>query len=323
MSRALRAEMRRLLSRRLTLIAVLGLLALVALFQLAVGEQVSPPSTTEAAQYQQEYDEYVQDWEANHQEWETSCLEDGGTADECATPRPEPSDWGLAPSSYEDVAKSALSFAVYLGGMVVFVVTVSFIGAEVTTGALANWLTFVPDRNRVFASKLIVVTGFSAVVGVGVGVVTVAASAVITALYGQPLTGLDSVVATAGRGALLVVVFGIVGYCVGLLTGSTGAGIGVLLAGIFVVFVRNVIVFSSQWAQQLAPWSPEVNLEAILANGTTYQVATGSGPVGDEGSGFNSVERTVSLAHGLGYWAVLLAVIIVVTWVVFRRRDVT
>ena len=34
------------------------------------------------------------------------------------------------------------------------------------------------------------------------------------------------------------------------------------------------------------------------------------------------MEKTVSLAHGLGYWAVLLAALIAVTWLLFRRRDV-
>ena len=48
------------------------------------------------------------------------------------------------------------SFAVYLGGMVLFVVMASFIGAEVTTGSLANWLTFVPSRATVLGSKLAV-----------------------------------------------------------------------------------------------------------------------------------------------------------------------
>ena len=35
------------------------------------------------------------------------------------------------------------------------------------------------------------------------------------------------------------------------------------------------------------------------------------------------LERTISLTHGLVYWAVLLAAVIVVTAVVFRRRDVS
>ena len=179
-------------------------------------------------------------------------------------PRPEPSDWGLAPASFRDVVPGAVTFAVYLGGMALFVVMASFIGAEVTTGSLANWLTFVPHRPTVLVSKLVVVAGASVVIGALVGVVTVASSVAVTALHGQPLTGLDQVVSMAARGVVVVAIFGVLGFCIGLLTGSTGATVGVLLGGIFLVFVRSVLVFSSSWAQRLSPWSPEVNLSAIL-----------------------------------------------------------
>jgi ABC-2 type transport system permease protein len=321
MIHALRAETRRLLGRRVTLVALLALLGLIALFQLQVNAQVTPPSATEVAQAQQDYDRYVRDWESNHEQWEAECVSAGGTQQECVTPRPEPSDWGLAPQSFGDVVPAALSFAVYLGGMVLFVVMASFIGAEVTTGSLANWLTFVPSRATVLASKLVVATVVSVLVGALVGLVTVASSVAVTALHGQPLTGLDQVVAMAGRGVAVAAVFGVAGFCIGLLTGSTGASVGVLLGGIFLVFVRSVLVYTSTWAQRLSPWSPEVNLTAILDGGTTYAVSGVPGSGGDGAGGF--VEKTVGVAHGLGYWAVLLTALIAVTWLVFRRRDIT
>ena len=296
MIHALRAETRRLLGRRVTLVALLALLGLIALFQLQVNAQVTPPSATEVAQAQQDYDRYVRDWEANHEQWEAECVSAGGTQQECVTPRPEPSDWGLAPQSFGDVVPAALSFAVYLGGMVLFVVMASFIGAEVTTVV-------------------------SVLVGALVGLVTVASSVAVTALHGQPLNGLDQVVAMAGRGVAVAAVFGVAGFCIGLLTGSTGASVGVLLGGIFLVFVRSVLVYTSTWAQRLSPWSPEVNLTAILDGGTTYAVSGVPGSGGDGAGGF--VEKTVGVAHGLGYWAVLLTALIAVTWLVFRRRDIT
>ena len=163
-----------------------------------------------------------------------------------------------------------------------------------------------------FASKLLVVAGLSLLVGVLVGVVTVGVSAVLTTVHGQPLTGLDQVAGMAARGSLLVLVLGVLGFCIGLLTGSTAASTGVLLGGIFVLYVRTVLAFSSRWAQHLSAWSPEVNLQAILNNGTTYLVSTGSGPVVDDSSEFSGVEKTVSLAQSLGYWAVLLALLIAV-----------
>ena len=63
-------------------------------------------------------------------------------------------------------------------------------------------------------------------------------------------------------------------------------------------------------------------LLAILDGGTTYAISTASGPIDDQhAAGF--VAKSASLAHGLGYWAVLLAALIAVTWLLFRRRDVS
>lgn len=319
MRQVLRAEIRRLFTRRLTLLALLGLLALVALFQLQVNAMVTPPSPEAVAAAQAEYQEYLEDWEANHEEWEAECVADGGSAQECATERPDPEGWGLAATPYDEAAGMAVTFGAYLGGMVIFVVTASFIGAEVTTGSLANWLTFVPDRRRVYAGKLLVAAGFSLLVGLAVGALTVAVSALLTLAHGQPLTGLPDIVAMAARGALVVGIFGVLGFCVALLTGSTGATIGVLLGAIFVLYVRIVLAYASRWAQLPAPMSPDVNLQAVLNKGTTYAPSAGSGT----GEGYPSVEKTLSVWHGLGYWAVVLGLLIAVTWHVFRRRDVT
>lgn len=322
MSNALRAEVRRLLARRLTVVALLGVLAVIGLFQLQVNAMVKPPSAEDIAMAQSSYDEYLQDWEANHEEWEAECLDSGGTGEECAEPRPQASDWGLAATPYDQAVPTAVSFGVYLGGLVIFVVAASFIGAEVSTGSLANWLTFVPNRGRVYASKLVVAGVFALLVGLLVGAVTVGVSALITLAHGQSLTGLEEVAGMAARGSLVVFVFGVLGFCIGMLTGSTGATMGVLLGGIFVIFVHSVLQFASAWAQRLSPWTPNLNLTAILENGTTYLAPSGSEPVPDD-SGQTGVEATLSLSHGLGYWAVLLAILIVITWVVFRRRDVT
>lgn len=322
MINALRAEIRRLFSRRLTLLALLGLLALVGLFQLQVNQMVTPPSPETVAAAQQEYQDYLKEWEAHHEEWEAECVAEGQSAEECETTRPEPSEYeyGMSATPFDNAATIAVEVGVYLGGMVVFIAMASFIGAEVGTGSLANWLTFVPNRRRVFVSKLLVVAGFSLLVGLAIGALTVAAAVVLTSAHGQPLTGLAEVTATALRGSLVVMIFGVLGFALALLTGSTGATIGILLGGVFVLYVRIILTFGSRWAQRLSRWSPEVNLQAVLDNGATYTIDAGSGPIGED---YRTIEKTLSLVHGLGYWAVVLAVAITLTWLVFRRRDVT
>lgn len=319
MRHALRAECQRLLSRRITLVALLALFGMVALFQLEVNASITPPSEATLAQNRADFQEYQRDWEANHETWEDECVDSGSAPDECVVPPPDPADWELTAKTFLDVVPDAVGFAVYLAGLVLFVAMASFIGAEATTGALANWLTFIPDRRIVLTSKLVVATVFSLLVGAAATGLSVAAASVLASVHGQPLTGLDQVVALAGRGIVVVMILGVLGFCVGLLTGSTGASVGVLLAGLFLLYLRMVLSLTARWAEHLAPWSPEVNLAAILNGGTTYPVAAGPG-ADPEASGF--AERSLSLGHGLGYWAVLLAALLAVTWLVFRRRDV-
>ncbi len=131
-------------------------------------------------------------------------------------------------------------------------------------------------------SKLVVAAGFSLLVGVVATGLTVAASSVLALVHRQPLTGLDQVVAMAGRGVVVVMILGVLGFCVGLLTGSTGASIGVLLGGLVATYARLILSVTSRWAERLAAWSPEVNLSAILHAGTTYPVSTGTGAVSEE-----------------------------------------
>lgn len=319
MRHALRAEARRLLSRRLTVVALLVLVAVIGLFQLSVADMVSPPSASEREVAQQMAAEERADWEAHHEEWEQECLEDGGSPADCAQPAPTAQDWIDGPYPFAESAGVAVDFGLYLTALVAFLVAASFVGAEFTTGSMANWLTFVPRRSTVFVSKLAVVAASSLLVGLLAGALTVGAAVLITLAYDQPLTGLGPVLQMAGRGALISLIFAVLGFCCAMLTGSTGASVGILLGGLFAVFARGIVLFASDWAGRLSSWSPDVNAQAIVENGTTYWIPTPGSGWEDDSEG---IERHLSLAHGLGYWAILLAALIAVTWLLFRRRDV-
>src|SRR5215217_2023772 len=58
----------------------------------------------------------------------------------------------LRATTFNEIAQIGLLLAIYLSGLAMFLVAASFIGAEFTTGAIANWLSFVPRRVPVFAS---------------------------------------------------------------------------------------------------------------------------------------------------------------------------
>ena len=107
-----------------------------------------------------------------------------------------------------------------------------------------------------------------------------------------------------------------VGFCAGLLARHTAAAIGVLLGYLVLWFIRNGPLSQLAWAQRLAPWTPEGNLSAVVGDGSTYEVLV------DEQT-YEFAERQISLAHGIGYWVAVVGVLVVVTGLVFRRRDVT
>lgn len=128
-------------------------------------------------------------------------------------------------------------------------------------------------------------------------------------------------VGLAARGVLVIVILGVLGFLIGLLTGSTGASIGVLLGGVFVSITLSAVALLARPLQLLARWNPQLNLKAILDKSADYTVTTGGGSVTDGTA--EVVQKTVGLAQGLGYWAVVLAALTAITWVLFRRRDIT
>jgi ABC-2 type transport system permease protein len=319
MTRLLWAELNRLRSRRFTLIALLAVFLALAAFQLVVNDQVTPPSAAEQARNQAQYEQAHRDWVANHQTYEQQCQQTNDPA-ECVIPEPQLSDFGGA-RSFREVAATSLTLAVYLAGLVTYLVAGSYIGAEYSTGSIANWLTFIPRRGQVFTAKLVVVVAFSALTSALASALVLAAAAGLVRVHDGQVSGLTRLAQTGGRGAAVAVALAAVGFCVGLISRHTAAAIGVLLGYLFIWFVRSGLLGELSFAQRLTPWTPEANLQAIVENGHTYAVPIRR--LAAEGEVVDTVERTISLTHGSVYWAVLLVVVIVGSLLVFRRRDVT
>ncbi len=313
--RLLAAELNRLLSRRFTVIALLLVIAAVGAFQLAVNSALRPPTAAEQAAGQAQLAEAREFWAAN----EKTCT-DAGDPPDCRYPEPQADDYTVS-DSFEDVATSSLQVSIYLVALTALMIAGSFIGAEYSSGSIANWLSFIPRRGRVFASKLVTVLGFSAVVSALATGLALAAALVLATAYGVPTGGLPDQLALLGRGMLAAVALATLGFCIALVGRHTAAAIGALLGYLFVWFVRNSALAETAWAQQLVPWTPEANLAAIIDNGYAYSVPVRT--VGTDGVSFDYLERTVSLNHGLVFWGVLLAVVVVGTAIVFRRRDVS
>jgi ABC-2 type transport system permease protein len=321
MIRLLRAEFTRLRSRRFTLLALLVVLLALAGLQLIVNFEVTPPTAAEQAQNQAAYEQAHRDWEANHESYERACRQTSQNPDdECVISEPQLSEFGGA-RSYSVAAGEVLTVAVYLTGLTAFVVAASFIGAEYSTGSIGNWLTFLPRRGLVFGAKLIVIVIFAAVTSALASALTLGGAAGLVRLHGGQVSGLTPLAQQAGRGTAFAVALAVVGFCAALVSRHTAAAVGVLLGYLFVWFVRLAALRTFSAAQEATRWSPEGNIQAIVNNGYTYLVPVRR--LTAEGEVLDTVERSISLTQGVIYWSALLAVVVVGSLVVFRRRDVT
>ncbi len=316
------AELSRLRARRVALVAGIVLLLAVGLYQLAVGSAVSPPTPDEVTQQQAYYEQARQDWQQNHEAQEKSCTDTGGSAQDCAWPEPTPADYALTASPFAEVAPGAVHVGAYAALLASFVVGASFVGAEYSTGSLANWLTFVPRRLHVYGAKLVAVVLGSALAGAVAAFLALGLAALLTTAYGGGLTGLGTAAALAGRAVPVACLAGVAGFTFALLTRHTVAALGIALGYVVVSTVLSGLAANADgplgW---LPPWLPENNVSAFLEHGSTYyQVVRTVTPEGVSG---DSVEKHLSFGHSAVYWLVLLVAAIVSGALVFRRRDVT
>lgn len=320
MIRLIGAELDRLLSRRLSLVVALAVVAVVGLFQLAVASQVSPPSPDQVAVAQQGYERDLKDWQDHHEEYQQQCIDGGGSTAECTVPQPTPQDYGLAPTPFGTIATIGVVLSAVVSMLAAYLLGSSLIGAEYGSGSIGNWLTFVPRRESVWAAKIVSVAAGAAALGAVAGALMVSLAAVVTVVIGQPLTGAGDVVATAARGVPLVIWASLIGFCAAMLTRHTVAALGVLLGYGLLYIASNILGSLIPTVSRLAPWRLETNIQAFLSYGTDYDVYQRT--VTDAGVNYDSVTHHLGFGAATAYLAVVLLAVLAVTLAVFRRRDV-
>jgi ABC-2 type transport system permease protein len=318
--RLLSAEATRLLSRRFTGIALLVLLLGLGGYQLVVNDSLSPLTDEQLAAAEQAYQQSQKDWVDNHEKYEQDCRDTGGTPADCTIPEPTLNDFSVEPTPFKEAARTSLELSTVLVSLVTFMIGASFIGAEYSSGSISNWLTFVPRRGSVFWSKLLTVIGFAALLGALGAALVVAAAIVLARLHNSGIESLRDLAGMGARSVLAVVGLAVLGFCLGVVTRHTAGAIGVLLAFVVVSFVRIGPLSALSWAQRITPWTPEGNLAAIVERGHRYYVPVEK--MTSDGVQIEFAEHSLSLIHGVAYWAILLLLIVGTSLLIFRRRDV-
>lgn len=333
MTRLTRVELRRIFSRKIVHLSVLAILAVSVLVFWGLWQSVMPLSAYED-QARQNFEQMHADWESQQEfqdeEFITQCLDDQET--ERQRTGDQTLDFGCVweeptlESVMEGYAAPQMSelYSMNLreGATLIFILVLlggsTATAAELAHRTLGTWLTFEPRRDRVFASKVL-----------ASGVVAIPITAVFLALLlvGIPLIyqirGVEgSVTATqwadlgwmGARIMLLAAFLGMVGAAAGLLMKHTGVLLGIVVGYLLVVenLVRSLF---PDWSKYLL--SP--NLMAWVNDG--HEMRNWVCEDSFSGECRETVTR-ISLEQGALVVGIVGLVVILASWLVFRRRDV-
>lgn len=333
MTQLTRVELRRILSRKIVHLSVLAILAVAVLTFWGLWQSVQPTSAFEEQarrDFEQVHAQWEQEQEFRDEAFIEQCLDDQEAERErmndpsidfgCQWPEPTLEEFlaGYGPPSMAEIASTQLQqtgtlvfFLVLLGGS-------TATAAEISHRTLGTWLTFEPRRDRVFASK---------VLASGLVAVPITAVFLATVLLGVPLLyqvrGVDDAMTSAqwadlgwmsARIAVLAVFLGMVGAAAGLLLKHTGAVLGIAV-GYFLVVENMVRGLFPGWVKFLLG----ENLIAWVNDG--HQVH--SWVCDDTMTGeCREVITRISLEHGATVVGIVGVAVILLSWVLFRRRDV-
>jgi ABC-2 type transport system permease protein len=329
MRRLTRVELRRLFSRRLTFAAGIGVLVALGFILFGVVQEARPLSPAEQQTVQRQFQAAHADWAAHADQMRTDCLAnqaDARTRDPkadlgCGNLEPRLANFGKPQAVFTEVMPSVLGAVAYLLAFAAFLVGATFVGAELTSGAMSTWLTFEPRRLRVYTSKLL---------AAGLGVLPAAAAALLLVLAagwlivahygttaGTTASTWGALGAVAGRALALAGAAAVAGGAIGLLVRHTAAALGLAMG--YLVLVEGI--FAHQ-LRDVRPWLMQINIESWVHHGAAYSVNRCQ-VIADGSYTCEGVMRQVSFGHSTAYLAVLLAVALTGTALVFRRRDLS
>jgi hypothetical protein len=332
MMRLAKVEITRLLWRRAVLVLLAASIVIPVVIGVATVWNTRPPSAEEKARIEALVAEerarpsVERDLEA--------CLE-------------QPSNWGINPDTddvparceeyvlpqpewYADYRELDLADEREQGsgfGVVVVVTLLmvlagtTFVGHDWNSGSMSNQLLFEPRRGRVWAAKgLVVLVGalvVSAVVFTAYWLTLFAVARSRDLPAGNAL--LLDCLQQGWRGAVVAAVAALGGYALTMLFRSTVATLGALFA---VAVAGGMLVAALGIGER---WQPQVNLSAVILDGTTYWVEVpdecyGMQPPTDPATCDD--QRELTLEQGGGYLGAALLLAGVPSVLSFRRRDV-
>lgn len=306
MSALLKAELLRLVSRRLLVVLLVCMAGLGALSS-AIGADGIRPMTAQEVSDAQRW------WQESRDAWQDEC---GAPTDASSCEgwlEPELSDFLREPFGFGEYTVSVLAgFELML--LAVAAMVASFVGAEFASGNLGTQLLFTPRRLDVMAAKLAI----SVVAGFLIAVSYLATAVGLSAIMFLSVRGADDMSAGVGLplalGRLVVLAL-----LLALMSGGLAMGLGSTLIPLGVLAV--VFIGSSFAANAIRPDSIA---QAFLPSHILQAMALGRAEVFDW-TGRLDIQGPVQVINydwALGYSVIGTALIVVVAAWWFRRRDI-
>ena len=329
MIRLTRVELRRLFSRRLTSIAILGELLVTGLLLFSSYQQAKPLSGAELTSQRASFDEQRKQWEANGPQMVQDCLTAQADVQKtdpkanlgCSTMEPTWATWGKPVAKYAEMMPTVLLGGSLLLAFVGFLIGAGFVAAEFSSGSMANWLTFEPRRLRVFASKL-GAAGLG-LLPIALAVLSVLAGGVwlivgrFASTAGTTSTVWGNLAQMGGRAVALALAAALAGAAMGVLFRHTAAVLGIAVG--YLILVEGVFRQALQGAQ---PWLLSLNFQAWLQHGAKYYPQVCKTDAQGNYS-CQPVETLLTFGHSSTYLGIMVVLIVGLAALVFRRRDVS
>lgn len=217
-------------------------------------------------------------------------------------------DGQMAVDSGTAVAIIAILLALLLGA--------TYAGADWNTGSMSNQLLFRPRRTQVWLAKAGAAFTAGAVTGALAATLYWSTIAVLNLTRDVELGAgfTRDTLELAGRGILFAGCAAMLGCCLAMLLRSTVATLGVIIAA----GVGSTILFNALPIDGIRRWTIDLHLMAVLRDGWEAEVWK---EVCDGGMGCTDIIR-VSLVDGILYFGVVLVVVMALSLLSFRRRDV-
>ncbi|MGV8846975.1 hypothetical protein [Tessaracoccus sp.] len=309
MSALLRAELLRLVSRRL-LVLLLVCMAALAAFGAAVDAESARPVTA------MERGQAKESWKVDKDTWTRLCSEEPQGSDCEGWEVPASSDAYLrTPSSYGEYAQEILNISSPLALLAVAIMAAALVGAEFSSGNIGTQLLFTPRRIPLLFAKVVA----SSIGGVLVAATYLGSTLTFSALMFLSLRGAGDMTAGVelplmlGRLMMLSLLIAVMAAALTMAVGSTLITGGILT----VVFVGSVMLAGTIPGRSAAQLFLPSNIFSAMSAGSHELYDYLSSSYEDYG-----VVRVITYDWALGYSVIGTALIVAAAAWWFKRRDI-